>query len=1595
MSASSTPDYRGLLSNAYVELKALRAELDAAESQRRMPIAVIGMGCRFPGGADAPSAFWRLLSEGRDAVTRVPPDRWDADAFFDPNPDAPGKMYTRSGGFLDRVDLFDPQFFGISPREAESLDPQQRLLLEVAWEALEHAGRPPESLYGSRTGVFVGISNFEYAKFLMADVRRIDAYAGSGSALNVAAGRLSYCLGLTGPCLAVDTACSSSLVATHLACQSLREGESDLALAAGVNLILSPEVSISFSKAHFLAPDGRCKTFDAAADGYARGEGCGVLVLKRLSDAMCDGDTVWALIRGSAVNQDGPSGGLTVPSGPSQQAVMRQALESAGQTPSDVSYVEAHGTGTALGDPIELGAVDAVYGQDRSAHEPLLIASVKTNIGHLEAAAGMAGLIKTVLCLHHAEIPPHLHLQSPNPHVPWQDYRMKVPTRRQPWPAVSGPRRAGVSGFGFSGTNAHIVLEEAPAASLPRDGASRAVDLLVLSAKSEPALVELAERYADHLRGVPDELWADACYTTRVGRSHHPRRLSVVAASPEDASRKLTSFASGEAPAGLSAGHAAPGNAPKVAFLFTGQGAQWAGMARELYEAEPVFRQTFDACAASLAAHLDPPLADVLYPKPGAPALLDETTYTQPALFALEYALAQVWRQWGIRPDVVIGHSVGEYVAAALAGVFSVDAGLALIAARGRLMQTLSPEGAMLSVFAPAERVAAALAPAREVSVAALNGPRHTVISGNKEAIAQLAARFRAEGIETHPLAVSRAFHSPLMGPMLPEFARLVREVSLAPPQIGLISNLSGDLASDDIATPEYWVRHVREPVSFAPGMDTLARLGVDVFLEIGPKPVLLGMGRQCLPESTADWLPSLRPGQPDWQVMHSSLGRLYTRGAKIDWAGFHASGPGRKVELPTYPFQRQRYWVQSAPEPAPSAAGLEAAAQGLAASGQLSPDEARLLPKLLASLNQTVARAAAPAESPPWYEIVWEARSLAPAPAPRAGGRWLILTDSGGLGEALAHRLAEQGHACTLAVAADSGEGAGDRGELDPANPEDFVAWLESVAGAEAPVQAVVFLWGLDASDHSPEAAARSNCLGLTHLVQALLRAGHVSPKLWLVTRNAMSLPVDPTPVAVAQAPLWGLGRVLALEHPDLWGGLIDLSATATAGEAERVFGEMTAGGDEDQVAFRGGQRFVARLVPGSPPPGQSLPIDPSASYLITGGLGALGLRVADWLVKQGARSLMLLGRKGAATDEARAAVAALEGAGARVLALAADVADVDAMAEAFARLEAEMPPLRGVVHAAGASSYRLIEDLNAADLDGVLNAKVRGAWNLHTLTRAQPLGFFVCFSSIASVWGSKAQGHYAAANSFLDALAHHRRALGLAGTSINWGPWSGGGMLSAEFEAQLARVGVKALSPETALAALERVLGSGAAQVAVAAVDWETFKAVYTARRPRPLVERIDVPASSGRPPAEPTIRPQLLAAPPAEREALLQSYLLAEVGRVLGFGPDQSPDPQTGFRDLGMDSLMAVELKRRLEAGLGVPLSATLAFNYPNVRALSRHLAHDVFGWGDEPSAAPSAAADATRSQVEHLSDAEVEAAIDDELALLNQLLRPTDE
>jgi acyl transferase domain-containing protein/acyl carrier protein len=1539
-----------------VALKQARARLEAAERAVAEPIAVIGIGCRFPGGADGPDEYWRLLLDGFDATTEIPRDRYDVNAYYDSRPGLPGKIYAREGAFLPAVDRFDAAFFAISPREAANLDPQQRLLLEVAWEALEHAGQAPDQLRGSRSGVFVGIGRSDYVnRLLRAAPEFLTAWHATGNGLCYGPGRLAHVLDLNGPNMAIDTACSSSLVAIHLACQSLRLRECDLALAGGCHVHLSPQIAIMLSMSRALAADGRCKTFDAAADGFGQGEGCGIIVLRRLSDALGRRDNILALIRGSAVNHDGHSSGLTVPNQAAQEQVVRDALASARAAPREIGYVEAHGTGTALGDPIEVEALAAVFCRDRPHADPLRLGSVKTNVGHLEAAAGIAGLIKVVLSLRHQQIPPHLHLREPNPRIAWDDLPIRIPTRPVAWQRGAKPRLAGVSSFGMSGTNSHIVLQEAPVAAPSVNECERPIHAVALSARSLPALREQARRLETHLALHEDLPLADVAFTANTGRTHFPVRVGLVSASTAELSRGLSAVASGETgPVILPEEDPEP---PGVVFLCSGQGSQYFAMARQLYATQPVIRHVLDRCDTILRPLLQASLCEVLFD--ANDGRLDQTLYTQPALFALEYAMAELWRSWGVVPRAVLGHSVGEYAAACIGGVFTLEEGLRLVAERSRLMQALSG-GRMAAVFASESLVRQAIgASGEDASVAAINGAANVVIAGSDRALRAVLARLEAEAIGFRELTVSHAFHSAMMDPVLTAFATAAGNVNYAAPRIELISNVTGRLHKE-APTAKYWTDHLRETVRFADGLDTLVRRGHRIFVEIGPGNALVTIARCHFGDLSPLLLPSMLRGKQEWGPLLETLARLYEHGVGIDWTGFDRDYRRQRVPLPTYPFERQRFWCDEADD-------------------VVSPRQSEHIPA---------------------YRLRWQddTGSLPRRDErKREAGYWIIFADHDGIGERLGHLLEAHDQACVYVTAGNAiARVSPTRWIVNPELPADFSRLIEDMAQFAA-CAGIVFAWscqGSRAAEPSADelmASQMHSCGGALRLIQALAMRGECKVPLWLLTRNAVAERSGrPEVPDLSHASIWGMGKTVALEYPEFWGGMIDLPDQADDDALMQALLVLETERGEDYILTSGGRRFVARLEPFNGPAAAPVAMRSDACYLITGGLGDLGLHVARWMVDRGARHVVLMGRR-EPSPAARAAIADLRRRRATVTTVSADAAEAADVRRLFAQIAASLPPLRGLVHAAGVEGHAAFADLDGPALERVLRPKVMGAWLLHEQTSGLDLDFFVCFSSIAALWGSKGQAHYAAANAFLDALAHYRRRRGLPALSIGWGPWEGGGMAGPAARNRLARLGIGSLNPDDALRALERSLSCGEAQIAIADVNWERFRELYALGRKRPLLENIAL-AETGeiaRPPQFPRrLDAEFGHLSATERRDWLLAHLQHEVSAVLGRSEAEPPDVRTGFFRLGMDSLMAVDLTDRLARDFQVPLSATLIFNHPTIAELAAHLAKEALGW--EPPA-PAARYIHTPASDAPAADPHLPTAIAKKLARLETLVR----
>lgn len=1849
---SMSPERRALLT-----IKRLQFELEAAKGERTGPIAIIGMSCRFPGGANSPEAFWQLLVEGRDAVREVPPERYNIDEFYAPDVDAPGKTVSRWGGFLDAIDQFDPAFFGISPREATYLDPQQRLLLEVSWEAMERAGLLPEKLFGSQTGVFIGLFNRDYFDMQLEQMVNDHAtsanpYTGIGNGPSFAAGRLSYLLGLQGPSMVVDTVCSSSLVAMHLACQSLRNNECTVAFAGATNLILYPLSTIITSKMRALSPEGHCKTFDASADGFVRGEGCGVVILKRLSQALADGDPILAVVRGSAVNQDGRSNGLTAPNGLAQQAVIRQALHNARLAPEQISYVETHGTGTVLGDPIEVEALKAVLGQPRPAGQECVLGSVKTNVGHLESCAGMAGLIKTVLCLQHGIIPPLLHLKTLNPHISLEHTPFVLPTSVRSWPEGVERRYAGVSGAGLSGTNAHVVLEEAPNIPGKRNDtapteANHTVYLLPLSARTPEALRQLAHVYQRELVNAESALSTatlqNICYTASLRRTHYACRGAVVGQSHEELAALLETFAEKEQVSGASS-EVRSESLPGPVFMFAGQGTQWAGMGRQLFEQEPVFRSVIEACEDVLNGYVSWSLLAELQANERH-SRLHETAIAQVALFAIQVALVALWRSWGIVPGAVVGHSVGEIAAAYSAGVLPLNDAMHVVVQRGRLMQQAHGLGKMAAVeFSEAEARLLLSDYRGRLSIGAINSPKSIVLSGEAEALEEVLRVVEREGMFFRRLQVDYAFHSAQMEPF---YEPLVGELQALRPQrasIELVSTVTGHRSSGEEYDAEYWGRNMCQGVRFGPAIEELIAKGYRTFLEISPQPALARPTWQCLEHAGKNGLvlPSLRQGMAERSAMLASLGVLYSQGYAVKWDQLfpESAGPYVVVPCPTYQWQRKRYWLsekkasflrsrvssgkpllhplleqrvraatretifetrlntealswlqdhrvygtvvfpasayvemmlaaarlafkqedvelndlflhqalalpadggrllQVILRPASEAGGmavqvfscteddegnedrwvlhaegtihagltqkplqtaslvltdirsrclevreseqhyqhmsgvglhygagfqgvrhiwrrdgealalirlpeqleeeagqyymhpaqLDACFQAVEASLAKTSDEDEadvFLPVSMDSVRlyvrpsqsllchvevhpqqeetdamlvvdvqvldedgQPIAtvkglhlrRAPREALLPhaqsahDWfYTISWERRPrevYTASSVVRPGvkeGSWLIFCDGGSVGTALAERLQAQGEQCVLVFAGrDTAMQKPGHYSIDPSNPAEFHRLVAEQFAEQHPCRGILHLWGLDAVETvratiaDLETSQQRICGSLLYIVQAVAQAQwSYFPQLFIITRGSQPVTGKERDLAIAQMPVWGLGRVIAMEQPDFHCKRIDLDpATDPALMEEALLQELLHPDSEDQIAFRSSESYVARLVRSVKKPrskqwqDSTSSFHPDGTYLITGGLGGLGLAMARWMVERGGAKNLVLSSRSGSSDAARSAIDDIERMGARVLVVQADVSREDQVASMLQTVRSTMPPLRGIIHAAGVLDDGILLQQNWERFNRVMAPKLNGSWNLHVFTLDTPLDFFVLFSSGASLLGSAGQGNYAAANAFMDALAHYRRSRGLPAVSINWGAWAGVGMAttSAAVERRLTKDGMQPISLTQGMEVLEQLLPQSPAQIGVLPIDWSKFaKPFAIGERPPFLLRLLEKEQSQTHSNAgsgfEQAWRHELLqkleAATENERESILQHYVCLLVGQVLGLDATFKLEPGQNLFELGMDSLMAVELRNQFHTLLDRPIPANLVFDHPNADALTAYL------------------------------------------------------
>ncbi|SOD80783.1 Acyl transferase domain-containing protein [Streptomyces sp. Ag109_G2-15] len=1580
---------REYLKRVTVELTESRRRLKESEDKRREPLAIVGMSCRYPGGVRSPEDLWNVVASGADVIAGFPTDRgWDENVY-DPDPDRTGRTVTRQGGFLYEAAEFDAEFFGISPREALAMDPQQRLFLEVAWEAVERAGIDPLTLRGSRTGVYAGCVTDDYQLTLQQAPGEIEGYKMTGAARSVLSGRVSYTLGLEGPAVTVDTACSSSLVALDLAAQALRRDDCSMALVGGVTILATPTEFVNFSRQRGFSPDGRCKAFAASADGTGWAEGVGVLVVERLSDARRLGHRVLAVVRGSAVNQDGASNGLTAPNGPSQQRVIQRALAGAGLAVHEVDAVEAHGTGTRLGDPIEAQALLATYGQGREG-EPLYLGSIKSNIGHTLGAAGMAGVIKMVMAMRHGVLPRTLHVDEPSPFVDWESGAVELLTEQRQWPDTGRPRRSAVSAFGMSGTNAHVVLEQAPAedpaaAQEQRTGGSPPAELPILvSARSRDALKAQAARLAAHLSAHPGDDLADIGHSLVTTRAMLDHRAVVIGGDRDSVTAGLTALATGENRAEVVSGTARDHG--RTVFVFPGQGSQWAGMALGLLDSAPVFADRLRECARAVGAHVDWDVEDVLREREGAPSL-DRIEVVQPVLFSVMVSLAELWRSHGVEPDAVVGHSQGEIAAAVVSGALTLEDAARLIVLRSQLFaDELVGRGAVASVGASRAEVEPRLQPYGDaLSIAGINSPSLVTVAGEPEALEELVATLTAEGVRARVIPATVASHCSQVDRLRDRIAELLDFVRPRAGRVPLYSTVTGEVLDGSELTADYWFENCRRPVSFEPVVRKLLSDGFDVFVESSAHPVL-ALGVEETAEGTeaeATVIGTLRRDHGGLERFYASLAELHVRGVPVDWTGVFAGSTARRVELPTYAFQRRRYWVEAAAEQHPASADAVEAAfwetvqredlESLAVTlGVDTGPLGAVLPALASWWRDN--RLDAELDSLR-YKAVWQPVG---DPLPTAlAGTWLVAVPAGAADTPLVRavvRALEDGGARPRTVVVEPGT---DRADL--------ATRLREETGDEQPA-GVLSLLPLDGTADEPHPALPHGLAGTLLLLQAVSDAGF-DRRVWSVTRGAVATGTADRVEDPVQAQVWGLGEVALLEVPHLWAGVVDLPEAPAERDLGRLTAVLAGAGEESRLALRPYGLFARRLVraPRGGDGTASAGLPTRGTVLITAGTHGPGAHLARRLAEAGAEHLLLTVAPEAPSDATEHLVAELHASGTRVTVSTADPADRDALVGLLAHL-ADEAPLTAVFHTAGLLEEEALGTLTPARLEAVLRTKALGARHLHELTRTLDLSAFVLFSSVTTaLGGGLGLAGYAAANAYLDALAEHRRAHGLPATSLAWGVWD---EEPAESEAaaaaqtrreRLTRRGLPPIDPQRALTALRQALDEDASALVLADVDWNTYLRVLAAGGPGPLLggipevrRALQGAGSADADRATATVLVKLREASPAERLTLLLDVVRTEIADLLGHDDPQAVDAHRDFLELGMDSVGAVALRNRLDAVLQRKLPARVILDRRTPDALARFLRDELDRDGAPTGTVDDLAAQYVRAAAEGRAD-----------------------
>ncbi|QNP67904.1 amino acid adenylation domain-containing protein (plasmid) [Streptomyces genisteinicus] len=1506
-------------------------------------IAVVGLACRLPGAPDIDS-FWQALREGRELISRFTEEELREAGV--PEALLTHPSYVRAKGYVEDVDRFDAGFFGYSRTEAEAMDPQHRLFLEVAWEGLENAGIVPQEFDGP-IAVYGGSGSGGYQQHEISDLSSFFRNM-VGTKGDFLAPRVAHKLNLRGPALNVQTACSTGLVATHLARESLLRGESDIALVGASSVSVPLKNGYPYQEGMVVSPDGSCRAFDADGAGTVFGDGVGVVVLRRLSDALAAGDTVYAVVRGSAINNDGSDKvGFTAPSVAGQAQVIATAQSAAGVSADTVGLVEAHGTGTALGDPIEVQALQEVFrGGERE--EPCALGSVKTNIGHTDTTAGVAGLIKTVLSLHHRELVPTLHFKRPNPDMDLDPDLFYVNTETKEWVA-DGPRRAGVSSFGIGGTNAHVVLEEAPVPaaddSADGTGGTDSAVPVVLSARSTAALRAQAARWADWLGAHPEVPLRRVAVSAATRREHFPVRAAVTAATPEQAGEALRALAERRSHPALAEGTAAD---RRVVFVFPGQDTEWAGMGRELLEQSEVFADAVADCDAAFAPFTGRSMAALL--REGDAAEWSDLSVVQPLRFTMYVALAAVWRSLGVEPAAVVGHSQGEAAAAVVAGALTLEEGARVIAARSAAMQRQSGGGRMGVVELPVAEAQTWVAQYDgRVWVAAVNTPHSVTVSGDADAVDDLLFRLDDEDIACGPLEATMAAHSHHVDAVLPALAEELAGLRPRAGTVALYSTVTGGPVRGEELDAAYWCRNLRETARLDLAQRELLSAGFDVFVEVSPHPVLLMPltdGALYAGYDRTVAVPTLQRDQGSLAQVLSAAGRLHVHGGRVDWA--RALGGAPAVPLPTYAFQRERYWAEpeTVPERTVPAAtdafwqavddgGADRVARMLGAPEELRAGIARLLPLLSAWQDEQKGRTAIAS----WlYDEVW--RPAGPAATRPVDGDWALVSGPEDADRAYAEPVERELRRAGAVV--HRVDGTADRAGLAAA-----------VKALPDGLRGVVTLAGLDGT---PDAQGVTGGLRqVLALVQAVGDAGRDVP-VWALTSGSVSVDGAEPLTDPHGALVRGLGRVVALEQPLRWGGSVDVPAVPHPEWAAQFVGVLGAGDHEDETALRPGGRFVRRMVRTAPRPAEAA-WSTSGTALVTGGTGGLGRHLARWLADRGASRIVLASRTVRESEELTAVCAELAARGTEVVLVPCDVADRAQVEKVVAAADTPEAPLRTVAHLAGVTLFAPLDAVVEEDLGAQVAAKAHGARLLHEVLGDRELDAFVLYGSGASLWGSGLQAVYAAANTALDVLARERRLASLPATVLHWGRWAGGGILGADEQRSVEARGLLGMEPGRALHALGTALDAGLTALGVADIDWGRFAPAYSASRPRPLIGGIeeartalasaDAPLDEG---AGDELRAALAGMDRGERLRTLTGLVRAEVAQVLSL-ETEALDVEQPLLQIGFDSLMAVTVRGALARLTGLPLTTAVFAQHPTCAALARHLLGEMAGGGQQ--------------------------------------------